>query len=153
MLDDLGVAWFEEPVSSDDTAGLAGVRAGAAPATSPRGSTPPTPYDVTALLPVVDCLQLDATRCGGYTGWLRGATLAEAAHLQVSAHCAPSLHAVVAAAVPNLRHVEWFVDHARLEPQLLDGIPEVSDGALHPRHDGTGHGMTVSGGAEQWRVA
>ena len=34
-------------------------------------------YDVRALLPVVDCLQLDATRCGGYTGWLRGAALAQ----------------------------------------------------------------------------
>jgi L-alanine-DL-glutamate epimerase-like enolase superfamily enzyme len=112
-----------------------------------------TPDDVSDLLPVVDCLQLDATRCGGYTGWLRGASLADAAHLQVSAHCAPSLHAVVAASVPTLRHVEWFVDHARLEPQLLDGIPEVSDGALHPRLDGPGHGMTVSGGAAQWRVA
>ena len=151
-LDDLGVVWFEEPVSSDDTAGLAAVREALACDVA-AGEYAATPDDVTALLPVVDCLQLDATRCGGYTGWLRGATLAEAAHLQVSAHCAPSLHALVAAAVPNLRHVEWFVDHARLEPQLLDGIPEVSGGALRPRHDGPGHGMTVSGGAQQWRVA
>ena len=87
-------------------------------------------YDVRALLPVVDCLQLDATRCGGYTGWLRGAALAAAHNLQVSAHCAPSLHAPVAAAVPNLRHVEWFVDHARLEPLLVDGLPEARGGAL-----------------------
>jgi L-alanine-DL-glutamate epimerase-like enolase superfamily enzyme len=151
-LDDLGVVWFEEPVSSDDTAGLASVREALACDVA-AGEYAATPDDVNDLLPVVDCLQLDATRCGGYTGWLRGATQAEAAHLEVSAHCAPSLHAVVAAAVPNLRHVEWFVDHARLEPQLLDGIPEVSDGALHPRHDAPGHGMTVSGGADQWRVA
>ena len=151
-LDDLGVGWFEEPVSSDDTAGLASIREALA-ADVAAGEYAATPDDVTTLLPVVDCLQLDATRCGGYTGWLRGASLAEAAHLQVSAHCAPSLHAVVAAAVPNLRHVEWFVDHARLEPDLLDGIPEVAGGALHPGDDGQGHGMTVSGGAEQWRVA
>jgi L-alanine-DL-glutamate epimerase-like enolase superfamily enzyme len=69
---------------------------------------------------VVDCLQLDATRCGGYTGFQRAA--AAAAHnLQVSAHCAPALHAPIAAATPNLRHVEWFADHARLEPLLADG--------------------------------
>lgn len=151
-LDELGVVWFEEPVSSDDTTGLAAARE-ALTCDVAAGEYAATPDDVRDLLPVVDCLQLDATRCGGYTGWLRGATLAEAAHLQVSAHCAPSLHAAVAAAVPNLRHVEWFVDHARLEPQLLDGIPEVSHGALHPRHDVAGHGMTVSGGAQQWRVA
>lgn len=151
-LDDLGVVWFEEPVSSDDTAGLTAVREALACDVA-AGEYAATPDDVTALLPVVDCLQLDATRCGGYTGWLRAASLAEAAHLQVSAHCAPSLHAVVAAAVPNLRHVEWFVDHARLEPLLLDGIPDVRGGALHPARTGYGHGMTLSGGAEQWRVA
>jgi L-alanine-DL-glutamate epimerase-like enolase superfamily enzyme len=151
-LDDLGVVWFEEPVSSDDPSGLSTVRH-ALRCDVAAGEYAATPDDVTALLPVVDCLQLDATRCGGYTGWLRGAALAQTAHLEVSAHCAPSLHAVVAAAVPHLRHVEWFVDHARLEPKLLDGIPEVRAGSLHPRADGPGHGMTVSGGAEQWRVA
>jgi L-alanine-DL-glutamate epimerase-like enolase superfamily enzyme len=151
-LDQLGVVWFEEPVSSDDPSGLSTVRH-ALRCDVAAGEYAATPDDVTALLPVVDCLQLDATRCGGYTGWLRGAALAQTAHLEVSAHCAPSLHAVVAAAVPHLRHVEWFVDHARLEPKLLDGIPEVRAGSLHPRADGPGHGMTVSGGAEQWRVA
>jgi L-alanine-DL-glutamate epimerase-like enolase superfamily enzyme len=151
-LDDIGVVWFEEPVSSDDTAGLAAVREALACDVA-AGEYAATPDDVTALLPVVDCLQLDATRCGGYTGWLRAASVAEAAHLEVSAHCAPSLHAAVAAAVPNLRHVEWFVDHARLEPQMLDGVPEVHHGALHPAGDGVGHGMTLSGGAPQWRVA
>ncbi len=51
----------------------------------------------------VDCLQLDVTRCGRITEFLRGAALAAAHNMQVSAHCAPNLHARVAAAVPNLR--------------------------------------------------
>ena len=38
-------------------------------------------YDVARLCPVVDCLQLDVTRCGGYTGWLRGAAVAQAHNL------------------------------------------------------------------------
>ena len=101
---------------------------------------------------MLDCLQLDATRCGGYTGWLRGAALAGAHNLQVSAHCAPSLHAPVAAAVPNLRHVEWFADHARLEPLLAAGTPEVSGGALHPDATAPGHGMSLRPDAERWRV-
>jgi L-alanine-DL-glutamate epimerase-like enolase superfamily enzyme len=105
-------------------------------------------------LPVLDCLQLDVTRCGGYTGWLRGAALAQARNRQVSAHCAPSLHAPVAAAVPNLRHVEWFADHARLEPLLFEGIPSVRDGALHLDQDRSGHGMSLDEtAAERWRVA
>lgn len=151
-LDDLGVSWFEEPVSSDDTSGLALLK------TELRcdvaaGEYAADLYDVRALLPVVDCLQLDATRCGGYTGWLRGAAVAASQNLQVSAHCAPSLHAYVAAAVPNLRHVEWFADHARLEPLLVDGLPEARDGALHPGASSPGHGMRIRGEAEQWCVA
>jgi L-alanine-DL-glutamate epimerase-like enolase superfamily enzyme len=141
-LDDLGVVWFEEPVSSDDTEGLGVVRA-ALRCDVTAGEYAADVYEMRALLPAVDCIQLDATRCGGYTGWLRGAALAQSHNLQVSAHCAPSLHAHVCAAVPNLRHVEWFADHARLEPELVDGIPPVHDGALHPDPSRPGNGMTL----------
>jgi L-alanine-DL-glutamate epimerase-like enolase superfamily enzyme len=142
-LDELGVVWFEEPVSSDDVDGLAALRA-ALRCDVTAGEYASDVYEMRALAPVVDCLQLDATRCGGYTGFLRGAALAQAHNLQVSAHCAPSLHACVAAAVPNLRHVEWFADHARLEPLLFDGIPDVRDGALQVGDDRPGHGMSIS---------
>jgi L-alanine-DL-glutamate epimerase-like enolase superfamily enzyme len=150
-LDDLGVVWFEEPVSSDDTEGLADVRA-ALRCDVAAGEYAADLYDVRRLLPVVDCLQLDVTRCGGYTGWLRAAALAQTHNLPVSGHCAPSLHACVAAAVPNLRHVEWFADHARLEPLLVDGLPEASAGALHPDPSSPGHGMRLSAQSSQWRT-
>lgn len=149
VLDDLGVSWFEEPVSSDDTTGLSNLRT-ALRCDITAGEYAADLYDIRALLPVVDCLQLDATRCGGYTGWLRGAALAASQNLQVSAHCAPSLHAWVGAAVPNLRHVEWFADHARLEPLLVDGLPEARGGALHLDTSSPGHGMTIRTEAEQW---
>jgi L-alanine-DL-glutamate epimerase-like enolase superfamily enzyme len=150
-LDELGVTWFEEPVSSDDLDGLATVRA-AVRCDVAAGEYAADVYDVHGLLPVVDCLQLDVTRCGGYTGWLRGAALAAAQNREVSGHCAPSLHAAVAAAVPNLRHVEWFADHAHLEPLLVDGGPEARDGALHPDPDAPGHGMRLSVQSDQWRT-
>jgi L-alanine-DL-glutamate epimerase-like enolase superfamily enzyme len=150
-LDDLGVTWFEEPVSSDDPAGLAAVRASVR-CDIAAGEYAADLYDVEALLPVVDCVQLDVTRCGGYTTWLRAAALAQARNLEVSAHCAPALHAPVAAAVPNLRHVEWFADHARLEPLLADSVPPVIDGALRLDASGTGHGLAIAAGAERWRV-
>jgi L-alanine-DL-glutamate epimerase-like enolase superfamily enzyme len=150
-LDDLGVVWFEEPVSSDDVAGLGQVR-NRLRCDVTAGEYIAELYDAQALVPVVDCLQLDATRCGGYTGFLRASALAQAANLQVSAHCAPSLHTPVAAAVPNLRHVEWFADHARLEPLLVDGVPLAEDGALHWSGTAAGHGMQLSPGADQYRV-
>jgi L-alanine-DL-glutamate epimerase-like enolase superfamily enzyme len=68
-------------------------------------------------------LQLDVIRCGWYTGFRRAAAIAAIHHLDVSAHCAPALHAPVGTAVTNLRHLEWFTDHARLEPLLVAGPP------------------------------
>ena len=83
-----------------------------------------------------------------------GAALAAAHNLEVSAHCAPSLHAPVAVAVPNLRHIEYFHDHSRLEPLLFEGRPEPADGELVPNHDAPGHGMELrEQEAEQYRVA
>ncbi len=140
--DDLCVTWFEEPVTSDDLDGLAAVRA-AVRCDVAAGEYVSVGYDAAALCPVVDCLQLDATRCGGYTGWRAAAAVAAAAGLDVSAHCAPALHLAVAAAVPNVRHVEWFVDHARLEPRLVEGVPPVADGVMRLDRSAVGHGMRL----------
>jgi len=148
-LDDLGVTWFEEPVSSDDTTGL-GILRGQLRCDITAGEYAADSYEISSLLPVVDCLQLDATRCGGYTGWLAGAALARARNLEVSAHCAPALHAPVAAAIPNLRHIEWFADHARLEPVLVDGGPAATGGVLVLDNAEPGHGMTISSRAPDY---
>ncbi len=150
VLDDLDVTWFEEPVSSDDNEGLALVR------TAVRCDVAAGEYvadlgDTRRLMPVVDCLQLDATRCGGYTGWLRAATLAASRNLDVSAHCAPALHVPVAAAIPNVRHIEYFIDHTRMEPLLFDGVPTPVDGRLPARDDRPGHGMSLADRADRYR--
>jgi L-alanine-DL-glutamate epimerase-like enolase superfamily enzyme len=144
MLEDQGVVWLEEPVSSDDLEGLREVRdqVGMDVAAGEYG------YDLRYFSRMVgagavDCLQADATRCGGYTGWLRAAAVAGGRSLEVSAHCAPHLHAFVAGAVPNLRHVEYFHDHARLDPMLFDGLPPVTAGALRPTRSGPGHGVVL----------
>ncbi|NYJ06742.1 enolase C-terminal domain-like protein [Petropleomorpha daqingensis] len=140
-LDELGVVWFEEPVSSDDVDDLGALR-GELRCDVAAGEYVADAREAARLAPAVDCLQLDVTRCGGYTGWLRCTAIAVAAGRQVSGHCAPSLHVPVAAALPELRHVEWFADHARLEPLLVDGAPPVIDGELLVP-DAPGHGMTL----------
>ncbi|GGW45806.1 mandelate racemase [Streptomyces lucensis JCM 4490] len=150
-----GVTWFEEPVSSDHLAALAGVR-------------DRVPMDVTAgeygyTLPyfehmlaagAVDCLQADVTRCGGITVWLRAAALAHARGTDVSGHCAPHAHAHVAAAVPNLRHLEWFHDHVRIERLLFDGVLDPGGGSVTPGADGApGLGLSLAAErAEPYRV-
>ena len=141
---DHDVVWFEEPVSSDDLAGLRQVRDQVAADVAAGEYGFDEPYFARMVeAEAVDCLQIDATRCGGYTSWLRAAAIAGAHNLDVSAHCGPNLHAHVAGSVPNLRHVEYFHDHVRADPMLFDGLPVAVHGTLRPDPDSAGHGMTL----------
>jgi L-alanine-DL-glutamate epimerase-like enolase superfamily enzyme len=139
-----GVSWFEEPVSSEDLAGLAEVRRQVLPDVA-AGEYSWSLADSARLIAAgaVDCLQLDVTRCGGITEFLRGSALAAAHNLQVSGHCAPNLHARVGAAVPNLRHVEYFHDHQRIERAIFDGALDPGGGTLTPDPDQPGLGLTL----------
>jgi L-alanine-DL-glutamate epimerase-like enolase superfamily enzyme len=152
--EDSDVTWFEEPVSSDDLGGLAAVRAAVeADVTAGEYGTNLTYFERMCAAGAVDCLQIDATRCGGYTEWLRIAAVADAHHLEVSGHCAPNLHAPVAAATPNFRHLEWFHDHVRIEEQYFDGSGDPSEGWISV-NDTPGHGLQFRAeAAEQFRVA
>ena len=63
--------WFEEPVSSDDLAGLGLVR----DQVTPDVAAGEYGYDLVyfhRMGPYVDCLQIDVTRCGGISEFLRG---------------------------------------------------------------------------------
>jgi L-alanine-DL-glutamate epimerase-like enolase superfamily enzyme len=143
-LAEYGVTWFEEPVSSQDLAGLAAVRRQIRPDVA-AGEYSWSLADSARLIDAgaVDCLQLDVTRCGGMTEFLRGTALAAAHNLQVSAHCAPNLHARVGVAVPNLRHVEYFHDHQRIERMFFDGALDPAGGDLTPDPDAPGLGLAL----------
>lgn len=150
---ELDVRWFEEPVSSDDLAGLAMVRSMVHPeVTAGEYGTDPRYFRAMCASGAVDCLQVDATRCGGYTGFLAAAAIADVFGLDVSAHCAPLLHAHVVAAVPNLRHVEWFADHVRVDHALFDGVLDPEGGCLRPDPDRPGHGVTLAESASLFRT-
>jgi L-alanine-DL-glutamate epimerase-like enolase superfamily enzyme len=92
---EFNVSWLEEPVSSDDLEGLRLIRdrgpAGIDVAAGEYG------YDLDYFRRMldagaVDVLQSDATRCGGFTGFLQAAALCDAHHVPLSSHCAPALH-------------------------------------------------------------
>lgn len=138
------VRWFEEPVSSDDLDGLRRLRGrfDGEIAAGEYGYT----LDYFARMigaGAVDCVQADVTRCGGYTVWRKIAALAEANHLDVSAHCAPNLHVPVAASVNNLRHIEYFHDHHRIETTLFEGSLSPQGGAMKPDRSRPGHGLEL----------
>lgn len=140
---DYGVRWFEEPVSSDNLAGLHFIKQHA-----------PSIMDIAAgeygydhfyfrnMLDreSVDVLQADASRCG-ITGFLRAGALCEAYSVPLSAHCAPSLHVHPGCSLPSLRHVEYFHDHVRIEQMLFEGAPRPVKGILYPDLSRAGHGL------------
>lgn len=148
-LDELGVTWFEEPVSSDDPAGLREVRRRVR-ADVAAGEYADSLDAVRTLCAAVDCLQLDVTRIGGITALYRAAGIAQAHHLDVSGHCAPHLSASAFAAVPGLRHLEYFHDHVRVEELLFDGVAPLVAGALPLDPDVPGHGMRLRPDASRW---
>ncbi|GAB1640199.1 enolase C-terminal domain-like protein [Krasilnikovia sp. MM14-A1259] len=143
----LGVTWFEEPVSSDRLADLALLRSTATTEiTAGEYGTTTEYFRRMCGAGAVDCLQVDATRCGGYTGLFAAAAVADAFGLQVSTHCGPHLHAPACAALPNLRHAEWFADHVRADAVLFDGLAHVHRGAVQPQRHRPGHGMHLRQG-------
>jgi L-alanine-DL-glutamate epimerase-like enolase superfamily enzyme len=143
---ELGVTWFEEPVSSDDLDGLHLLRertpAGMDVAAGEYGWTA---FDTRRMLDAqaVDVMQIDATRCGGFTGFLGAAALCDATCIPSSAHTSPTLHAHVACCTPGTRHVEYFYDHARIEHMLVDGALTPVDGQLRPDPDRPGLGVEI----------
>ena len=153
-LEDLGVTWFEEPVSSDDLTGLAEIRSQIPQDVAAGEYGYHLPYFAHMIASgSVDVVQADITRCGGITEWLRVAALAEANGLDISGHCAQSLHVAVACAVPNARHLEYFADHERIDRLMFTGAPEPNDGVLSPGTDASGHGIALDvDSAERYEV-
>ena len=139
-----GVTWFEEPVPSDDLEGLRLMRdrapAGMNIAAGEYGYQP-SYFRRMLTAGAVDVLQADATRCCGYTGFLRAAALADAFELSLSSHCAPALHLPVCCGAPRVCHMEWFHDHARIEQAVFDGAPVIKGGTIAPALDRPGHGL------------
>lgn len=150
------VRWYEEPVSSDDLAGLRLVRdrapGGLCVAAGEYGWN--LGYFQRMLdAEAVDCLQADVTRCGGISGLLRVAALCDARSLDLSAHCAPQVSAHACTAVWHLRHLEYFHDHDRIEHLAFDGCLEPEPGGrLRPDRSRPGMGLEVRwSDLEQWR--
>ena len=133
VFSELDVSWFEEPVSSDDLAGLHLMRENGPPGMDIAAGE--YGYDVTYFermldAQAVDVLQADATRCGGYTGFFQAAVLCEAHHLPLSSHCAPALHLPIGCSARPFRHAEYFHDHVRIEKMFFDGVAQPNDGAI-----------------------
>jgi L-alanine-DL-glutamate epimerase-like enolase superfamily enzyme len=145
-LADLGVTWYEEPVSSEDLAGLRLLRDRCPPGmelTAGEYGYDSAYFRRMCAAGAVDVLQADATRCKGITGFMRAAAVADAFLLPLSSHCAPSLHLHPCCAAPRVRHMEYFHDHVRIEHMLFDGAPSPVAGRMEPDLGRPGLGLEL----------
>ncbi len=141
-----GVTWFEEPVYREDYAGTRFVRERA-----PAGmdiSSGEYGYDLYTFSRMIearsiDVLQADATRCGGFSGLLAVDGLCQSTMTPLSTHCAPHLHLHAAMACKQLRHIEYFFDHVRIECMLFDGSGDPEKGELAPDSTRPGIGLEL----------
>lgn len=151
---DIGVTWFEEPVSSDHLDVLAQLRS-TLPMDIAAGEYGYDLFYFEAMCraQAIDCLQADVSRCAGISEWRRVAALAEAHGLEVSGHCAQSLHVHIASAVQNLRHLEYFADHERVDRLLFAGVLEPRAGSLWLDSSRPGNGLELKrNDAEHFRI-
>jgi L-alanine-DL-glutamate epimerase-like enolase superfamily enzyme len=140
---DHDVTWYEQPVDPANHDAMRRLRERLPPGMElTSGEYLTDTAGAAHVAPVVDVLQADATRCGGYTGLLAIDGFCEVTRTPLSTHCAPMLHLHVAAAALRLRHIEYFYDHARIERMLFDGFVEPVGGRLRPDRTRPGHGLT-----------
>jgi L-alanine-DL-glutamate epimerase-like enolase superfamily enzyme len=149
---EVGVAYLEEPVSSEDREGLRFVRehgpAGMAIAAGEYEWDLPR---LAQLAPCVDIVQADVTRIGGITSMLRVDGICKALQRPFSAHCAPAISAHVCCAMETLEHLEYFHDHVRIERMLFEGTLDPTGGTLEPDRALSGCGLELKREeAERW---
>jgi mandelate racemase len=111
MLDDEGLSWIEEPIRHDDYAGCARI---AAELSTPIqiGENFDSAFSMQSALSARSCdfVMPDVQRIGGVTGWLRAASLAHAAGIEMSTHLFSEVSAHLLCVTPTahwLEYVDW----------------------------------------------
>lgn len=156
LFGDLGVTWFEEPVTSDDRIGLHLLVEHAPALMNIAAGEYCYVLDDARLLiegQAVDVLQSDVTRCGGVTNFLKIGHVCETYHLPLSAHTSPSVHATLCCAIVAAMNVEYFHDHSRIEQMIFEGATRPVHGNLRPDSSRPGLGLELKrADAERYKV-
>ena len=149
IVDDLGLAFIEEPLDALDFAGHADLaRNLATPIATGEMLTSPTEAIQLAQAGGCDISQVDALRIGGVTPFLKAMAMAEAHRIAIAPHWVMELHVHLAAAFPQ----EPWIEHFHWLEALFDERLEIAGGrvALPARR---GLGLTLSSQARDWTVS
>jgi mandelate racemase len=131
MLDDLGLAWIEEPIVYDNFDGYAQL---AAELKTPIqiGENFYGPRDLHNALKSKACdyVMPDFMRIGGVTGWMKASAIAGAAGVPMSTHLYPEVAAQVMRVTETAHWLEWqdWADAILQEPYAIkDGLLHIPD--------------------------
>jgi mandelate racemase len=140
VLDDLGLAWIEEPTLAHDHAGHARVAAGTrTPICAGENWWGAEEVSRAVDAGACDLVMLDVMKVGGVSGWMRAAAIAEARGIPLSSHLWPEISAQLLAASSApvwLEYADWW------HPVVARPL-EVKDGMALP--------STAPGSGVEWR--
>ncbi|OLF09949.1 mandelate racemase/muconate lactonizing protein [Actinophytocola xanthii] len=145
-LEEFDLVWIEEPLDAADAAGHAELARALTTAVA-TGEMLTSVAEHWELIRhgAADVLQPDAPRIGGITQFLKLATLAEHAHLQLAPHFAMEIHVHLAAAYP----IEPWVEHFDWLYPLFNERLTTAGGRMY-LSDRPGLGVTLSEQARAW---
>src|SRR5437762_3877874 len=127
-LDDLGLAWIEEPIVYDNLDGYAHLAAELkTPIQMGENFYGPRELHKALQRKACDLVMPDFMRIGGVSGWLRAAAIAGAAGVPVSTHLYPEVAAHVMRVTETAHWLEWqdWADPILRKPY------DIKDGLLH----------------------
>jgi mandelate racemase len=128
MIDDLGLAWIEEPIVYDNLDGYMRLTAEIdTPIQIGENFYGPRELHKALQKNACDLVMPDFMRIGGVTGWLRAAAIAGAAGVPVSSHLYPEVAAHMMRVTETAHWLEWQ-DWA--DP-ILQKPYEIKRGFLH----------------------
>lgn len=128
MIDDLGLAWIEEPIVYDNLFGCAQLAAELkTPIQIGENFYGPRDLHLALQMKACDFVMPDFMRIGGVTGWLKAAAIAGAAGTPMSTHLYPEVAAQVMRVTETAHWLEWqdWADPVLQKPY------EIKNGFLH----------------------
>ena len=125
-LESEGLAWVEEPILSHDFKNYAALQKGTTtPLQAGENWWGPADFQTAFDLGTSGLIMPDAQKCGGVTGWMRIAKIAEQNNAKVSSHLWPEVSAQLLSVTPTahwLEYADWFNPVIREPLKIENGI-------------------------------
>lgn len=149
IVDDMGLAFIEEPLDALDFAGHAALARDLATPIA-TGEMLTSPAEAIGLVQAGGCdiSQVDALRIGGITPFLKAMAAAEEQRVAIAPHWVMEIHVHLAAAFPE----EPWIEHFHWLEVLFNERLDIADGRVAvPSRPGLG--LSLSGQARDWTLS